>query len=92
MEFVAIDVETSNADMASICQIGIVLYRNRSQHFSKDVLSWNTPCRLLWPRFRRLVDILSVIVAFCEQTISEGAAGGTDPGAGVSATDRRIGG
>ena len=27
MEFVAIDVETSNADMASICQIGIVLYR-----------------------------------------------------------------
>lgn len=27
MEFAAIDVETANADMASICQIGIVLYR-----------------------------------------------------------------
>lgn len=26
MEFVAIDVETANADMASICQIGIAKY------------------------------------------------------------------
>ena len=26
MDFVAIDVETSNADMASICQIGIAKY------------------------------------------------------------------
>ena len=28
MEFVAIDVETANADMSSICQIGLVLFRN----------------------------------------------------------------
>ena len=28
MEFVAIDVETANADMASICQIGLVKYEN----------------------------------------------------------------
>lgn len=28
MEFVAIDVETANADMASICQIGLVKYKN----------------------------------------------------------------
>ena len=28
MEFVAIDVETANADMASICQIGLVRYEN----------------------------------------------------------------
>lgn len=30
MEFVAIDVETANADMSSICQIGIVCYRHGS--------------------------------------------------------------
>lgn len=30
MEFVAIDVETANADMASICQIGIARYRQGS--------------------------------------------------------------
>jgi DNA polymerase-3 subunit epsilon len=29
MEFVAIDVETANADMSSICQIGLALFRNR---------------------------------------------------------------
>jgi DNA polymerase III subunit epsilon len=29
MEFVAIDLETSNADMASICQIGVVRYKNK---------------------------------------------------------------
>jgi DNA polymerase-3 subunit epsilon len=29
MEFVAIDVETANADISSICQIGIALYRER---------------------------------------------------------------
>lgn len=28
MEFVAIDVETANPDMASICQIGIACYSN----------------------------------------------------------------
>jgi DNA polymerase-3 subunit epsilon len=28
MNFVAIDVETANADMASICQIGLVKYVN----------------------------------------------------------------
>jgi len=28
MDFVAIDVETANADMASICQIGLVRYKN----------------------------------------------------------------
>jgi len=28
MEFVAIDVETANADMASICQIGIATFEN----------------------------------------------------------------
>jgi len=28
MNFVAIDVETANADMASICQIGLVIYEN----------------------------------------------------------------
>ncbi|MEJ2200554.1 MAG: exonuclease domain-containing protein [Desulfuromonadaceae bacterium] len=28
MEFIAIDVETANADMASICQIGIAKYQN----------------------------------------------------------------
>jgi DNA polymerase-3 subunit epsilon len=28
MEFVAIDVETANADMASICQIGIARFEN----------------------------------------------------------------
>ncbi|MBE0429652.1 MAG: 3'-5' exoribonuclease [Thermoleophilia bacterium] len=28
MNFVAIDVETANADMASICQIGLVMYEN----------------------------------------------------------------
>lgn len=28
MEFVAIDVETANADMASICQIGLAQYKN----------------------------------------------------------------
>src|SRR4030067_1163117 len=27
MEFVAIDVETANADMSSICQVGLALYR-----------------------------------------------------------------
>ena len=31
MDFVAIDVETANADLASICQIGIA-------HFSNSVL------------------------------------------------------
>jgi DNA polymerase-3 subunit epsilon len=30
MEFVAIDVETANADMSSICQIGIACYNERS--------------------------------------------------------------
>jgi DNA polymerase-3 subunit epsilon len=30
MDFVAIDVETANADMASICQIGIASYSNGS--------------------------------------------------------------
>ncbi len=29
MEFAAIDVETANADMASVCQIGIALFRER---------------------------------------------------------------
>lgn len=29
MEFVAIDVETANADMSSICQIGLALFRKR---------------------------------------------------------------
>lgn len=28
MEFIAIDVETANADMASICQIGIAKYKD----------------------------------------------------------------
>jgi DNA polymerase III subunit epsilon len=28
MDFVAIDVETANADMASICQIGIATFEN----------------------------------------------------------------
>lgn len=28
MDFLAIDVETSNSDMASICQIGLVIYNN----------------------------------------------------------------
>ena len=28
MEFVAIDVETANADMASICQIGLAKYKD----------------------------------------------------------------
>lgn len=28
MDFLAIDVETANSDMASICQIGFVVYRN----------------------------------------------------------------
>ncbi len=28
MNFVAIDVETANADMASICQIGLVKFEN----------------------------------------------------------------
>ena len=28
MEFVAIDVETANADVASICQVGLALYRD----------------------------------------------------------------
>lgn len=28
MNFVAIDVETANADMASICQIGLARYEN----------------------------------------------------------------
>lgn len=28
MDFVAIDVETANADMASICQIGVAIYNN----------------------------------------------------------------
>lgn len=28
MEFVAIDVETANSDMSSICQIGLVRYVN----------------------------------------------------------------
>lgn len=30
MEFVAIDVETANADMSSICQIGIACYNEES--------------------------------------------------------------
>ena len=30
MDFVAIDVETANADLASICQIGIVAFENGS--------------------------------------------------------------
>ena len=30
MEFVALDVETANADMASICQIGLARYENGS--------------------------------------------------------------
>ena len=30
MEFVALDVETANADMASICQIGLARYKNGS--------------------------------------------------------------
>ena len=28
MEFVAIDVETANADVSSICQVGLALFRN----------------------------------------------------------------
>lgn len=28
MDFLAIDVETANSDMASICQIGFVIYEN----------------------------------------------------------------
>ena len=37
MDFIAIDVETANADMASICQVGLVKYED-------GVLSdeWNT--------------------------------------------------
>jgi DNA polymerase III epsilon subunit-like protein len=31
ISFVAIDVETANADMASICQIGLVHYRKGQQ-------------------------------------------------------------
>jgi DNA polymerase-3 subunit epsilon len=30
MEFTAIDVETANADLASICQVGVALYRDSS--------------------------------------------------------------
>jgi len=30
MEFVAIDVETANADMASICQIGIARFKDNA--------------------------------------------------------------
>jgi DNA polymerase III subunit epsilon len=30
MEFIALDVETANADMSSICQIGIARYRDRT--------------------------------------------------------------
>jgi len=37
MEFVAIDVETANADMSSICQVGLALYRN-----SQLVEEWKT--------------------------------------------------
>ena len=28
MDFVAVDVETANADIASICQIGVVAFEN----------------------------------------------------------------
>ena len=28
MEFVALDFETANADMSSICQIGLACYKN----------------------------------------------------------------
>lgn len=28
MDFVAIDVETANPDMSSICQIGVAVYQN----------------------------------------------------------------
>ena len=34
MSFVAIDVETANADMAAICQIGLVTCENG--HLSKN--------------------------------------------------------
>jgi len=37
MEFVAIDVETANADMASICQIGIAKYKD-----GKLIEEWST--------------------------------------------------
>lgn len=37
MEFVAIDVETANADMSSICQIGIACFKNK-----KMVEEWKT--------------------------------------------------
>jgi len=30
MDFVALDVETANSDMASICQIGLVVYKNKT--------------------------------------------------------------
>ncbi len=37
MEFVAIDVETANPDMASICQIGIAIYKD-----SKLIYTWDS--------------------------------------------------
>ena len=37
MEFVAIDVETANADMSSICQVGLALYRK-----GKLIEGWKT--------------------------------------------------
>ena len=37
MNFIALDVETSNSDMSSICQIGLVKYEN-----GKIILEWET--------------------------------------------------
>jgi DNA polymerase-3 subunit epsilon len=41
MEFVAIDVETANADMSSICQIGIASYKNK--RIEKEWMSYVNP-------------------------------------------------
>ena len=51
MEFVALDVETANADMASICQIGIAQFRDGSL-----VEDWNPvqrQSRRVWRTGRR---------------------------------------
>lgn len=31
MDFVAVDVETANAEVASICQVGMLRYQNRQR-------------------------------------------------------------
>ena len=37
MDFVAVDVETANADMASICQIGVIMFQA-----GVEVSSWHS--------------------------------------------------